>query len=153
MRRIALGIICLFLFVGIFACEIDDDTISSVIQSTTSVAFTRILDNNPDLTDTFYVYAVLNKKMVIEREIDQELARGIVSDILMKAKDLEDSDRELVLTLFNTILPLIQLPEEGVLKERQKKFFVAFLNGMIQACETRRALEDPPAPPPVKWEV
>jgi hypothetical protein len=77
------------------------------------------LNNNEELLPTFRVYALLNKQIIEERTINAELANKMLQDVLMQCKDLDPDDVNLVLTLFNTILPLIQLPEEGVLDERR----------------------------------
>jgi hypothetical protein len=154
IRKILPVLLALVLCVPMFACEPPSDaTIAAVIESASGVAFTQILNNNEELLPTFRVYALLNKQIIEERTINAELANKMLQDVLMQCKDLDPDDVNLVLTLFNTILPLIQLPEEGVLEERQELFMLAFLNGMITACDNKLATMDPPSPPPVSWEV
>lgn len=154
IRKILPVILALVLCVPMFACEPpSDETIAAVIESASGVAFTQVLNNNPELLPTFRVYALLNKQIIEERTINVELANKMLQDVLMQCRDLDPDDVNLVLTLFNTILPLIQLPEEGVLSEQQELFMLAFLNGIITACDNKLATMDPPPSPPVSWEV
>jgi len=154
LRKILPVLLALVLCVPMFACEPpSDETIAAVIQSATGVAMTQILAKNPELLPTFRVYALLNKQIIEERIINAELANKMVTDLLMTCKELDPDDVNLVLTLFNTILPLIQLPEQGMLDERQEMFMLAFLNGVLTACDNKLAITEPTPPPPVSWEV
>lgn len=135
------------------ACEPpSNDTIATAIQSATSVAFDRIITNNPELEETLYTFAVLNKRIMIDREVDAELAKRLMTDVLSDFKNLDEDAQVIILTLFNTVLPLIQLPEKGIIEEPQKMFLIAFYDGIIQAVEMKVMLREPVVPP-VSWEV
>ena len=154
LRKILPLCLILAFCVGIFACEEPDpETVAKIIKSATTVAFGKVLDNNPELTDTFLVFALINKEIIIERTIDPEKAKELMYDILEFCRDMEEEDQQLVLTLFNTILPLIELPEEGLLKEPQRTYMISFFSGIQMAAENKRAIEGPEEPPPVSWEV
>lgn len=138
---------------GLTGCEeIDVTTVAKIIKGATSVAFTTILDKNPEFEDTFYAFAQLNKRIMIDREVDTELATRLMTDVLANFDKLDEDAKLIILTLFNTIIPMINLPDEGVVKEPQKTYLIAFYDGIIQAVETRRMLIEPEVPP-VAWEV
>jgi len=145
-------LLCIFAFC-MTACEPpSNDTIATAIQSATSVAFDRIITNNPELEETLYTFAVLNKRIMIDREVDAELAKRLMTDVLSDFKNLDEDAQVIILTLFNTVLPLIQLPEKGIIEEPQKMFLIAFYDGIIQAVEMKVMLREPVVPP-VSWEV
>ncbi len=138
---------------GLTGCEeIDVKMVAKIIKGATSVAFTTILDKNPEFEDTFYAFAQLNKRIMIDREVDTELATRLMTDVLANFDELDENAKIIILTLFNTIIPMIDLPEEGVIKEPQKTYLIAFYNGIIQAVETKRMLREPVVPP-ISWEV
>ncbi len=144
-------------FLGVFlmgssGCEPETDTVVMIIKSATSIAFDRVLVNNPDLEDTFYAFAKLNKGIIIEGEVDADIAKRLMTDILISFDDLDDDYKTIILTLFNTIIPMIELPDEGPIKEPQKSFIIAFFDGIMQAVEMRREFKDTVIPP-VSWEV
>lgn len=144
----------LLLMACIFACEPPEDaTIAKVITSATSVAFTQILQKNPAIEDDIYMYAVLNKQVIVERTLNAELAKAIFNDVLQSCKNLDAEDKELLITLFSTILPLIEIPPEGALNERTRGFMVAFLDGIINVVETKRAMQCERKPYPGMWET
>ena len=146
---LTLGIFCL----GLTSCEEPDTvTIAKIIKATTSVAFDRIINNNPELEDTFYAFAQLNKQIMIDREVNVELAKQLMTDVLGNFPNLDDDAQMIILVLFNTIIPLIELPEEGIIQEPQKTFLIAFYDGIIQAVETKRATREDVVPP-ISWET
>jgi hypothetical protein len=154
MKRMFCVLVALALLLPVVACEPPDDaTIAKVITSATSVAFTQILAKNPKLEEGFYMYATLSKKAVVDHEVDAELAKAIFSDILEQCKDLDKDAKTQLVALFSTILPLIEIPEEGYLNERTEKFFIAFLDGIINTIETRRALAEPEPDPVRMWDA
>lgn len=136
------------------ACEPPDDaTIAKVIKAATAVSFEKIIDNNPELEDVFYRFAILNRQIIIDREIDVETAKRLMTDVLVNFKDLDPETQGIIVSLFNTIIPLIELPDEGVLQEPQRTFVIAFYEGIIQAVETRKAIIGEEEEPPIEWEV
>lgn len=136
------------------ACEPpDNETIAKVIKAATAVSFEKIIDNNPELEDVFHRFAILNRQIIIDREIDVETAKRLMTDVLVNFKDLDPEAQSIILSLFNTIIPLIELPDEGVLQEPQKTFVIAFYNGIIQAVETRKAIKADEPEPTLSWEV
>ena len=138
---------------GLTGCEeIDVATVAKIIKGATSVAFTTILDKNPEFEDTFYAFAQLNKRIMIDREVDAQLATRLMTDVLANFDELDEDAKLIILTLFNTIIPMIDLPEAGVVKEPQKTYLIAFYNGIIQAVETKRAFREDVIPP-ISWEV
>lgn len=154
MRKVFPILLALLLFVPLTACEPPtDEQLATVIRSATNVCMTQVLDKNPDLESTFYVYALLNKEIITDRTINAEYATKMVQDILMECRRLDPEDTQLVLLLFNTILPLINLPEQGALDDQKEMFLLAFLDGIIDVVETRQALRGPPPPKPLEWEV
>jgi hypothetical protein len=154
IRKVLPVLIALVLIVPMIACEPPtDEQIATVIRSATNVAITQLLEKNPELEDTLYVYALLNKEIILDRTINADLAKKMMGDILMQCKDMDDDDQQLILMLFNTILPLINLPEQGALDDQKEMFLLAFLNGIIDVVENIKALRGPPPAPPVEWEV
>jgi len=154
IRKILPVLLAMVLCVPLVACEPPtDEQIATVIRSATNVCITQVLEKNPELESTFYVYAVLNKEIIVDRTINADLAKKMVQDILMECKGLDPEDTQLVLMLFNTILPLINLPEQGALDDQKEMFLLAFLNGIIDVVENRQALRGPPPPKPLEWEV
>jgi len=152
-RRSLLPILLFVLAFCFTACDPpSNEVIATVIQSASAVAFDRIIENNPELEDTFYVFAKLNKQIMVDRVVDAELAKRLMTDVLTDFQGLDADAQIIILTLFNTIVPLIELPDEGIIKEPQKMFLIAFYDGIIQAIDMKRALREPVVPP-VRWEV
>lgn len=138
----------------IFACKPpDDDIIAKVITSATSVAFTQIFQKNPAIEEDVYMYAVLNRQAIVDRTINAELAKAIFNDVIQACKGLDSDDKELMIAMFSTILPLIEIPKDGMLSERTRKFMVAFLDGIINVVETKRALDCTCEPKPLTYGV
>lgn len=154
IRRSILVILSLgILSFGLTGCEeIDVEMVAKIVKGATSVAFTTILDKNPKFEDTFYAFAQLNKRIMIDREVDVELATRLMTDVLGSFDELDENAKLIILTLFNTILPMINLPEQGVVQEPQRTYLIAFYDGIIQAVKTRRMLREPEVSP-VSWEV
>ena len=153
LKKILLTILLCIFALCMFGCEPpSNETIATVIQGASAVAFDRIINSNPELEGTFYAFAVLNKQIMVDRTVNAELAKRLMTDVLVNFKNLDEDAQMIIVTLFNTILPLIELPDEGVIKEPQKMFLIAFYDGIIQAVEMKRALRDNVVPP-ISWEV
>jgi hypothetical protein len=152
-RRSLLPILLFVLAFCFTACDPpSNEVIATVIQSASAVAFDRIINSNPELEDTFYAFAVLNKQIMVDRTVNAELAKRLMTDVLANFEDLDEDAQMIIVTLFNTVLPLIELPDEGVIKEPQKMFLIAFYDGIIQAVDMKRAIRDSVVPP-ISWEV
>jgi len=141
LKKLVLPILLCILAFYVSACEPpDNETICKIIKSATAVAFDRIIDNNPELGDSFYAFAKMNKKIMAENEVDTVAANDLMRGVLKDCQGLDEDGRTIILSLFNTIVPLIELPPEGVIKEPQRMFLISFYDGIIMAVETRKEL-------------
>jgi len=142
LKKLSCVAVVLLLMAVIPACEPpDDETVAKVITSATSVAFSQILECNPQIEETLYMYAIMQKQAIVERTINAELANAIFNKVIESCPDLDADDKQRLVMLFSTILPMIEIPEEGMLSERSRKFMVAFLDGIINVIEMNRAIE------------
>lgn len=142
LKKFSYVTVVLLLLASIFACEPpDDETVAKVITSATTVAFSQILAKNPQIEDQLYMYAIFQRQAIVEKTVNAELADKIFKSIIESCKDLDENDKQQMITLFSTILPMIEIPPEGTLSPRTEKFMVAFLDGIISVVETRKAID------------
>jgi hypothetical protein len=139
-KRFTILLALVLVFCTTTGCEEEDyEVAAKSIRSLTALTMTEVFAKNPTLIAPVCVMAKLNRDAIINREIDPVQANLALESVIAEIKGLDEDDAHMVKQLFAVILPMLDPPDEPVLKEPYYSFMIAFYNGLLDSCKLEDA--------------
>lgn len=141
VKSVIAGVCIAFLLLGVSACDEDDyELISKGIRSATAFAFSEVLKKNPHLLAPVCSIAQVNKDLILDRELNTTDAANAMDSVLEALKGMDEESKESIKQFWATIVPLINLPEDKLLKDPQLMYVLSFYNGILDVCKIEQDL-------------
>lgn len=145
MIKMKKSLIALFVILSILllpSCEgPDPEDVAKVIEQATAIAYNEVIHKNPELEEPIAEMAYFSLTVLEEGNIDAIKAREMLNSALTNFSCLDADEKRIIVDMFSIVIPLIDLPREGVLKDPQRMFVKAFFKGIINAVELKEQLE------------
>jgi hypothetical protein len=137
---IALFVILSILFLP--SCEgPDPEDVAKVIEQATAIAYNEVIHKNPDLEEPIAEMAYFSLAVLEDGKIDAMKAREMLNGALTNFSCLDADEKRIIVDMFSIVIPLIDLPREGVLNDTQLMFVKSFFQGIVNAVELKEQLE------------
>lgn len=125
------------------ACEEPDpEDVCRVINQVTAVAYNEVVAKNPELEEPLKVLAVTSVKVIRDREtLDAVETKKLLYSALSNFSSLEEDDKRIIVDMFAIVIPMLEIPREGILGDKQKLYVICFFEGILQAVEIKEELK------------
>lgn len=142
IKKSIMAVIMALLLVLMSACEPPDpEDIATVIEQASAIAYNEVVHKNPDMEQPLKEIAVLSLDILEGGSIDVVKAKSMLYSALDCFNCLDDDDKRIIVDMFSIIVPLINLPKEGIVEDDQLLFMKAFFRGILNAVELKEELE------------
>lgn len=145
MIKMKKSLIALFVILSILllpSCEgPDPEDVAKVIEQATAIAYNEVIHKNPELEEPIAEMAYFSLTVLEDGNVDAMKAREMLNNALTNFSCLDADEKRIIVDMFSIVIPLIDLPREGVLKDPQRMFVKAFFQGIINAVELKEQLE------------
>lgn len=122
-------------------CEEEDyEVAAKSLRSLTSFTMTEVFAKNPTLIGPVCQVAKLNKEAIVTREVDPVKAQAAIDTVIAEMRNLDEEDIQRVKQLLSVMLPMLDMPDEPVLKEPYISFLLAFYDGILDSCRIEQDL-------------
>lgn len=147
MMKLKKGMIAIFLLllvISLPACDEEDvKVVAQMIESASAVAYNEVVCKHPELDKPLMDLATFSMQLLDSQAIDVVNAKSLLYSALEGFTTLEESDKRIIVDMFAIVIPLIDLPSSGIVKEPQITFIKAFFQGILNAAECKMKLKTP----------